>query len=97
MHILKLASGEDEDDVDLPSQQGAIAIRQKVMAFSKMQKMLTTLREESELLLKIKGMSPDGKIPRGLLLQGKGAIRNAHNDFSNARHLDSKNEMRPKK
>lgn len=67
------------------------------MAISKMQKMLTTLREESEMILKIKGMSPDGKIPRGLLLEGKTAIRNAHNDFSNAMNLDSVNEKRPNK
>lgn len=39
--------------------------------------MFATLREESEMLLKIKNMSPDGKLPRGLLLEGKPAIKNA--------------------
>ena len=38
--------------------------------------MFTTLREESEMLLKIKNISPDGKIPRGLLMEGKPAIKN---------------------
>ena len=38
--------------------------------------MYTTLREESEMLLKIKNICPDGKLPRGLLLEGKPAIKN---------------------
>ena len=38
--------------------------------------MFATLREESEMLLKIKNISPDGKLPRGLLLEGKPAIKN---------------------
>jgi len=42
-----------------------------------MNKMFTTLREESETLLKVKNMSPDGKLPRGVLLEGKPAIKNA--------------------
>jgi hypothetical protein len=40
--------------------------------------MYTTLREESENLLKIKNISPDGKLPRGLLLEGKPAIKNGN-------------------
>lgn len=41
-----------------------------------MSRMYTTLREESEMLLKIKNICPDGKLPRGLLLEGKPAIKN---------------------
>lgn len=41
-----------------------------------MNKMFTVLKEESELILKIKNISPDGKLPRGTLLQGKPAIKN---------------------
>lgn len=44
--------------------------------------MYTTLREESENLLKIKNISPDGKIPRGLLLEGKPAIKNGKTSFN---------------
>lgn len=49
----------------------------KVMSVARMSKMFSTLREESEMLLKLKNMAPDGKIPRGLLLEGKPAIKNA--------------------
>ena len=42
-----------------------------------MNKMFSTLREDSELILKLKNISADGKLPRGLLMQGKPAIKNA--------------------
>lgn len=60
-------------------------------------KMFTTLREESELLLKLKNISPDGKLPRGILLKGKPAIKNALKQFNLAAELDKVNEKRPKK
>ena len=59
--------------------------------------MFAVLREESETLLKIKNMAPDGKLPRGLLLDGKPAIRNALKQFNLAKELDKVNEKRPKK
>lgn len=49
----------------------------KVRSMARVSKMFATLREESEALLKIKNMSADGKLPRGLLLEGKPAIKNA--------------------
>ena len=58
---------------------------------------LYTYREESELILKLKGMVPDGKIPRGLLLDGRPAIKGAIVEFQRAKELDKMNEMRPKK
>ena len=69
----------------------------KVMSVARMNKIFTTLREESETLLKLKNMSPDGKLPRGLLLEGKPAIKNALKQFNLARQLDKNNEKRPKK
>ena len=42
-------------------------------------------------------MSPDGKLPRGLLLEGKPAIKNALKQFNLAKELDKNNEKRPKK
>lgn len=62
-----------------------------------MNKMFTTLREDSELILKIKNISPDGKLPRGILLEGKPAIKHAAKQFNLALELDKNNEKRPKK
>ena len=59
--------------------------------------MFTTLREDQELILKIKNISPDGKLPRGLLLEGRPAIKNAAKQFTFAAEMDAVNEKRPKK
>lgn len=59
-------------------------------------KMYTTLREEAEVLLKIKNMAPDGKIPRGLLLEGRPAIKHAAKSFQLAKKLDRDNERLPR-
>lgn len=72
-------------------------LRSKVKVFARMQKMFTTLKDESELILKLKGMAPDGKIPRGLLLEGRPAIRDALQEFKRAREVDKINERRPKR
>lgn len=37
----------------------------------------------------------DGKIPRGLLMQGKVAIKDVFKEYILARVLDSQNEKRP--
>lgn len=39
-----------------------------------MMRMQKTLREENELILKLKGFCPDNKIPRGLILEGRNAL-----------------------
>ena len=51
-------------------------LRNKVRAMSKMMKMFKTLREENESVVQLKGICPDGKVPQGLLLEGKKAIEN---------------------
>jgi len=55
----------------------SLVMKGKVRSVGRMNRMFTTLREQSEVLLQIKNMSPDGKLPRGLLLEGKPAIKNA--------------------
>ena len=49
---------------------GKSSILQKFKFITKMIKMQTTLREESEEVLKLKGVCPDHRIPKGVLLLG---------------------------
>jgi hypothetical protein len=56
--------------------------------------MYKNLKENHDLLLQIK-MVNDGRIPKGLLLEGKPAIRNALKEFELALQFDKVNEMRP--
>jgi len=88
-NLIKRGTGSDitEDDIDLDKmlkneepmddkKKKQLVMKGKVCSVAKMSKMFTTLREESEMLLQIKNISPDGKLPRGILLQGKPAIKN---------------------
>ena len=42
-------------------------------------KMFKTLREENELIMKLKGFCPGNKIPRGILMQGPEALKTGKN------------------
>lgn len=74
-------------------------MRKKVRAMSKMMKMFKTLREENESVVQLKGICPDGKVPKGLLLEGKKALESELVDrskvFTNAKKLDAFNEAMP--
>ena len=81
-NLIKRGAGEiGDDDIDLANvlksdesvtidekKKKQLIMKGKVNSVAKMSKMFTTLREESEMLLQIKNISPDGKLPRGLLL-----------------------------
>ena len=66
---------------------------------SRMMRMFKTLREENESVVQLKGICSDGKVPKGLLLEGKKAIENELIDrskvFTNAKKLDAMNEAMP--
>lgn len=49
------------------------------------------------MLVQIKKLSPDGKIPRGLLISGKPAIKDSYKEFNLSRALDVENEKFPHK
>jgi serine/threonine-protein phosphatase 2B catalytic subunit len=91
----------NEDIAKLPKDEAKVKkrllIKGKIQSVAKMNKMFAVLKEESELILKIKNISPDGKLPRGLLLDGKPAIKNVAKQFHHAAELDKCNEKRPKK
>lgn len=73
---------EEDPDLDFNVADGSslakkkIVLKSKINSVARINRMYTTLREESEMLLKIKNISPDGKLPRGILLEGKPAIKN---------------------
>eukprot|EP01028_Stygiella_incarcerata_P008784 TRINITY_DN393_c0_g1_i4.p1 TRINITY_DN393_c0_g1~~TRINITY_DN393_c0_g1_i4.p1 ORF type:complete len:347 (+),score=80.90 TRINITY_DN393_c0_g1_i4:270-1310(+) len=88
---------------EVPDEEGADAlalrvrgdtIRAKIRSVAKLSLMLSTLRQESETIIELKGLS-GGRIPRGLLALGATAIRSAVGDFDKAKELDAENEKRP--
>lgn len=57
--------------------------------------MIWSCREDNEVIVQLKGLAPDNKIPTGLLLQGKEALKDTVDMFANAKEADSVNEKRP--
>ena len=60
-------------------------LRTKVKTVARLQRIFKNLRANREMLLAIKKKSSDGKIPRGLLLNGSPAIRDAFSEFEVSR------------
>ncbi|EPR61119.1 protein phosphatase 2B catalytic subunit, calcineurin family phosphatse superfamily protein [Toxoplasma gondii TgCatPRC2] len=77
------------------SKERADALRKKVQSVGRLMRVFKTLRQENELIVRLKGCTPGHRIPVGLLLQGREGIANELDKFENAKQIDLMNERRP--
>ncbi|UJR37256.1 hypothetical protein I4U23_029965 [Adineta vaga] len=113
-NILNICSDEElendgtpTDETDVMNEAALAArkevIRNKVRAVGKMVRYFATLREQSEDILTLKGLTSGGTLPLGTLEGGKTAIEQAKQLISNkkrisfeeAKRLDKSNESMP--
>jgi len=74
-------------------------VKNKILAIGKMSRVFSVLREESEQVLQLKGLTPSGSLPLGALSGGKSSLADAINQkiasFDEAKELDKVNERMP--
>jgi serine/threonine-protein phosphatase 2B catalytic subunit len=93
MHILKIQGIDGGSMPVLPSEEAIM--KHKITFLAKLMQMYRTLREENELILKLKSLSNTSKLPKGMLLSGKDAIIDAIEIFSEIKKIDRVCEKRP--
>ena len=84
------SAAEDED-----ARARREAMRKKILAVGRLAHMFTVLREERESVLKLKGLLGSEQLPPGTLLAGGEGIKEAINNFDEAKKLDKRNEAMP--
>lgn len=70
------------------------AIKNKILAIGRLSRVFQVLREESEKVTELKTVS-GGRLPAGTLMLGAEGIKNAINNFEDARKVDLQNERLP--
>lgn len=96
---LSQGSLDDDDENNLERKE---IIRNKIRAIGKMARIFTVLREERETVLQLKGLTPNGKLPVGIISGGRDSLKLAVNNeiartFDEAKTLDRANERIPQR
>lgn len=86
-----VVEGGDSPKIDA---ERAVAIKMKIRSVGRMCRIFSTLREEHESIVLLKGLA-GGSLPQGILSQGPAAIRKVVMDFKTAKEFDKANEKRP--
>ena len=83
-----------EKDAIESSEAKKRAIKNKILAIGRLSRVFQVLREESERVTELK-TAAGGKLPQGTLMLGAEGIKQAINNFEDARKVDIQNERLP--
>lgn len=91
---------DNAGDEAADAQDGVVAqrgglLKKKVLSVSKILRMYKILRQEHEAIVQLKQLTPNHKMPFGLLGKGSDEIQKALSGFESAKEADTVNEKRP--
>jgi serine/threonine-protein phosphatase 2B catalytic subunit len=91
-------AGDDQPETDpapgVVEKRGGL-LKKKVLSVSKILRMYKILRQEHEAIVQLKQLTPNHKMPFGLLGKGSLEIQKALSGFEQAKQADAVNELRP--
>ncbi|MES1909939.1 MAG: hypothetical protein MHM6MM_002617 [Cercozoa sp. M6MM] len=70
-------------------------LKQKVQSITRMMRIYKMLRQENDVIVRLKQLTPSGRLPVGILHLGKEAMQRSIDTFSAARTADHANEAMP--
>ena len=72
--LLKDEKPEAELETSQQKMKRRLVLKNKIQSVGRMNLMLSNMRKNQEVLLELKSMSPDGKLPKGALLEARPTI-----------------------
>mmetsp|Transcript_31020 Transcript_31020/g.56820 ORF Transcript_31020/g.56820 Transcript_31020/m.56820 type:complete len:707 (-) Transcript_31020:153-2273(-) len=95
------SSAADQEHAELKTESHKVEddardrMRKKVRTLARISRVLKTLRQENETVIRLKGVCPGHKLAPGLLLAGKERLTSELQLFDHAHNIDAVNEKRP--
>lgn len=96
-NVLEYPSDEEDEETEVEKKihaRGGL-LKKKVLAISKVLRMYRILRQNNESIMNLKQLTPNHRVPLGLLSQGPEAIKKAIAGFESAKAADAVNEAHP--